>query len=68
MLENHDITKMHPADVEAALKKRGKTYADVGRSLKIPRQVVCAVINHQAAVNKEVTKFILELPEISRST
>ena len=68
MAEYDDITKMHPADIEAALKKRGRTYADVGRSLNLPRQVVSAVINHQAAVNNEITKFLIELPEVSRST
>lgn len=35
---------MHPADIQAAIKKRGYTPADIARHLKVSRSAVSAVI------------------------
>jgi lambda repressor-like predicted transcriptional regulator len=66
MTNQSNLIKMHPADIEAALKKRGKSFADVGRSKNLPRQVVSAVLHHQAAVFEGIEE-LLKLPELGTS-
>ena len=45
-----DLTEIHPADIEAELKKRGLSLASIGRSIGVDRRTVSQVVNHGSKV------------------
>ena len=51
---------MHPADIQAALKKQDYSMADVGKALSVSRYMVCNVI-HGRTKSRRIANAIAKL-------
>lgn len=62
----HGAVTMHPADIQAALKKAGKSQADIARELRVTPATVSEVI-HGLTTSRRIANHISKITGLSLS-